>query len=98
MAAPGQFQLDETGHPTHVAGVPPDAFSATGQRWGNPLYDWAAMERDGFAWWRRRVARCARLYDVIRIDHFIGIAGITPSRRRARRLSWESGGRGRASG
>lgn len=73
-AAPGQFQLDETGRPTHVAGVPPDAFSATGQRWGNPLYDWAAMERDGFAWWRRRVARCARLYDVIRIDHFIGIA------------------------
>lgn len=67
------FQLDETGQPTAVAGVPPDAFAETGQRWGNPLYDWERMERDGFDWWRRRIAACAALYDVIRIDHFIGI-------------------------
>jgi len=67
------FELDGKGRPTAVAGVPPDAFSADGQRWGNPLYDWAAMEREGFAWWRRRVAAAARLFDVIRIDHFIGL-------------------------
>ncbi len=68
------FQLDEDGNPTHVAGVPPDAFSETGQRWGNPLYDWKRMEQDGFLWWQKRIAMCARLYDVIRIDHFIGLA------------------------
>lgn len=69
-----RFLLDSEGKPTVVAGVPPDAFSSTGQRWGNPLYDWEHMARDGFAWWRSRVANCARLYDVIRIDHFIGVA------------------------
>lgn len=68
------FELDVSGHPRHVAGVPPDLFSATGQRWGNPLYDWTAMEADGFRWWEARLRACARLYDVIRIDHFIGIA------------------------
>jgi 4-alpha-glucanotransferase len=57
-----------------VAGVPPDAFSPTGQRWGNPLYDWERMAEDGFCWWRERVAACATLYDALRIDHFIGIA------------------------
>lgn len=68
------FQLDAEGNPRDVAGVPPDDFSATGQLWGNPLYDWGRMEQDGFLWWRQRVQLCARLYDVIRIDHFIGIA------------------------
>ena len=68
------FQLDTHGHPTAVAGVPPDGFSPTGQRWGNPLYDWEHMAEDGFAWWRRRVAACGTLYDALRIDHFIGIA------------------------
>lgn len=68
------FQLDGDRRPTRVAGVPPDLFSATGQLWGNPLYDWNRMERDGFAWWRRRMAFCARLYDIVRIDHFVGIA------------------------
>lgn len=68
------FQLDEEGRPTAVAGVPPDAFSATGQRWGNPLYDWTCMEQDGFSWWRHRAVASAGLYDVIRIDHFIGIS------------------------
>lgn len=70
---PGLFQLDAQRRPTAVAGVPPDNFSASGQLWGNPLYDWQAMERDGFAWWRARMAASARLYDVVRIDHFIGI-------------------------
>ncbi len=68
------FQLDTHGHPTAVAGVPPDMFSATGQRWGNPLYDWDRMKADDFAWWRARVSACGALYDVLRIDHFIGMA------------------------
>lgn len=67
------FQLDAQGAPRRVAGVPPDDFSADGQRWGNPLYDWGAMEQDGFYWWKRRIAACAQLYDRLRIDHFIGL-------------------------
>ena len=70
---PGLFQLDDNLQPTRVAGVPPDNFSETGQLWGNPLYNWDAMEQDGFAWWKRRMAASAELYDIIRIDHFIGI-------------------------
>jgi len=69
-----QFQLDGQGRPTHVAGVPPDGFSDQGQRWGNPLYNWERMARDGFAWWKRRMKQAARMYDLVRIDHFIGIA------------------------
>ncbi|MGN0383905.1 MAG: 4-alpha-glucanotransferase [Eubacterium sp.] len=68
-----QFQLDKDLKPEKVAGVPPDAFSELGQRWGNPLYDWQYMEKQNFFWWRKRMQSSARLYDVIRIDHFIGI-------------------------
>lgn len=68
-----EFQLDENLTPVKVAGVPPDAFSDMGQKWGNPLYDWNKMESSGFGWWRMRMANSARLYDVIRIDHFLGI-------------------------
>ena len=68
-----EFQLDENLTPVKVAGVPPDAFSDKGQKWGNPLYDWDKMEVDGFLWWRKRMKNSARLYDVIRIDHFLGI-------------------------
>lgn len=71
---PEQFQLDQRLRPTRVAGVPPDAFSATGQLWGNPLYRWEDMKLDGFSWWRKRIAQNAKLYDIIRIDHFVGIA------------------------
>lgn len=67
------FELDERKKPIHIAGVPPDCFSADGQRWGNPLYDWKTMEQDGFLWWAKRMSANAKLYDVIRIDHFIGI-------------------------
>ena len=67
------FQLDKNGCPTLVAGCPPDAFSDDGQKWGNPLYDWDAMEQNGFAWWKKRMLANAKLYDVIRIDHFIGV-------------------------
>jgi len=68
------FLLDAAGHPTVVAGVPPDYFSETGQRWGNPHYDWAAMQADGFAWWRQRLAAHFEWFDLVRIDHFRGLA------------------------
>lgn len=68
------FELDEQGHPIRVAGVPPDLFSQTGQRWGNPLYNWKGMEAADFRWWRCRVRQSTLLFDVLRIDHFIGIA------------------------
>lgn len=72
---PELFQLDEkTLLPKEVAGVPPDAFSESGQLWGNPLYDWERMEQSGFAWWKERMKASGRLYDAVRIDHFIGVA------------------------
>jgi 4-alpha-glucanotransferase len=67
-----QFYLDEAGEPTLVAGVPPDYFSATGQRWGNPLYRWAEMRATGFAWWIARFRATLALFDAVRLDHFIG--------------------------
>jgi 4-alpha-glucanotransferase len=67
------FDLDARARPREVAGVPPDYFSKTGQRWGNPLYRWDEMEREGFAWWRRRVRAVLRLVDVVRVDHFRGL-------------------------
>lgn len=66
------FTLDESGQPTVVAGVPPDYFSTSGQRWGNPLYCWDRMEADGFRWWLERMRTQLRLCDIIRIDHFRG--------------------------
>ncbi len=66
------FELDEHGQPTAVSGVPPDYFSATGQRWGNPLYRWRFMEQHGFDWWVMRVKRQLELYDLLRLDHFRG--------------------------
>jgi 4-alpha-glucanotransferase len=71
-AAPELFHLDSTGHPTVVAGVPPDYFTATGQRWGNPLYRWQVHAQDHFAWWSRRLTATLSLFDMVRIDHFRG--------------------------
>ena len=68
------FELDSTGAPTVVAGVPPDVFSRTGQLWGNPLYRWSAHARDGYAWWIERIRRTLELVDIVRIDHFRGFA------------------------
>ena len=68
------FVLDEAGQPTVVAGVPPDYFSATGQRWGNPLYRWPAHAAEGYAWWVQRLRRTLELVDIVRIDHFRGFA------------------------
>ncbi|OYT72065.1 MAG: 4-alpha-glucanotransferase [Chloracidobacterium sp. CP2_5A] len=70
----GLFKLDAEGRPTRVAGVPPDYFSATGQLWGNPLYDWRRMAEDGFAWWLSRLRHLFRLVDIVRLDHFRGFA------------------------
>lgn len=64
------FLLDKDGRPTYIAGVPPDFFSEDGQRWGNPLYDWKRLEKEGFKFWLDRLAYSAELFDVIRIDHF----------------------------
>ena len=72
-AEPEFFQLGEGNIPTEVSGVPPDYFSADGQLWGNPLYDYDRMRQDGFGWWIRRVEGASRLFDVIRIDHFRGL-------------------------
>ncbi|CBI21503.3 hypothetical protein VitviT2T_011111 [Vitis vinifera] len=69
------FLLNKSGFPLLVSGVPPDAFSETGQLWGSPLYDWKAMERDRFSWWIRRIRRAQNIYDEFRIDHFRGFAG-----------------------
>jgi 4-alpha-glucanotransferase len=66
------FYLDDLGNPTVVAGVPPDYFSVTGQRWGNPLYRWDAMEKDGYKWWIQRFQVILEQVDLIRIDHFRG--------------------------
>lgn len=71
-ARPELFLLGEDLTPVEVAGVPPDYFSATGQLWGNPLYRYDVMEKDGFSWWRARILGAARLYDTLRIDHFRG--------------------------
>lgn len=69
---PQQFALTPEGKPSLVAGVPPDAFSETGQLWGNPVCNWREMERDGYAWWKKRIRQGLRLYDFMRIDHFRG--------------------------
>ena len=71
-ANPGLFYLDEELTPIDVSGCPPDAFSDDGQLWGNPLFRWEKMKEDGYAWWIRRIAHMAKLFDVVRIDHFRG--------------------------
>lgn len=70
---PTQFLLDARSLPTAVAGVPPDYFAKDGQLWGNPLYDWEAMQSDGFSWWKERISFMTELFDGVRIDHFRGI-------------------------
>ena len=71
-ANPELFQLNEKGEPVAVAGCPPDAFSATGQLWGNPLYDWGYHKKDHYSWWIKRMEYSLKLYDVVRVDHFRG--------------------------
>lgn len=71
-ANPELFQYNEDRRPSLVAGCPPDAFSADGQLWGNPLYDWEYHDKTGYAWWLQRMQHCFELYDVVRVDHFRG--------------------------
>jgi 4-alpha-glucanotransferase len=71
-----KFKLHEDGHPKVVSGVPPDYFSKTGQLWGNPIYEWDEMRRDGFHWWVARVAFSLRMFDIVRVDHFRGFSGV----------------------
>lgn len=87
-AYPEFFKKDE------VAGVPPDYFSEEGQLWGNPLYDWEAMEKDGYSWWKMRIENSLKLYDVLRFDHFRGLASywsIPKGAKSAKEGHWEEG-------
>ena len=91
---PESFQLKRTRRPRVVAGCPPDAFTRDGQYWGNPIYDWGKMERDGFSWWLRRIGMAQRRFDVVRIDHFRGLESywsIPAENRTARKGHWEKG-------
>jgi 4-alpha-glucanotransferase len=72
---PELFYLDKNGHPTVVAGVPPDYFSKTGQLWGNPIYRWDVHQASGYAWWLQRIQATLQMVDIIRLDHFRGFAG-----------------------
>ena len=91
--APDQFLLDEDYNPTVVAGCPPDGFSPDGQLWGNPIYNWELMKKDGFDWWKKRVKSAFHMYDILRIDHFRGFAGyynIPYGEPTARNGKWDS--------
>ena len=93
-ASPGSFQLDGSLRPSQVAGVPPDGFSADGQLWGNPLYDWEAMEKDGFRWWKARLRAAGRMFDIVRIDHFRGLSAywsVPAGETTAKNGSWRPG-------
>ena len=88
------FQFDENGKPVKVAGCPPDAFSADGQLWGNPLYDWEYHKKTEYAWWIQRLKACFEWYDIVRIDHFRGFDeyyAIPYGDTTARNGSWEKG-------
>ncbi len=93
-AGPNLFETDAKGVPTRVAGCPPDFFSADGQHWGNPLYDWPYHQKTGYAWWIRRVRSALRTFDLVRIDHFRGFDtywAIPASAKTARAGKWEKG-------
>ena len=93
-SAPEMFQLDRNFYHAAVAGVPPDYFAVDGQLWGNPLYDWNRMEKDGFAWWRDRIGFMCELFDGVRIDHFRAISAyysISATEKTARNGKWIKG-------
>jgi 4-alpha-glucanotransferase len=91
---PEFFALDSAGQPTAVAGVPPDYFSETGQRWGNPLYRWDVLRDSGYGWWVDRVRQALRIYDIIRLDHFRGFEAywsVPAEEPTAMKGTWEPG-------
>ena len=90
----GVFKLDKNFKPTEVAGVPPDYFSAEGQLWGNPLYNYAKMGKDGYKWWVNRIKHASELYDLVRIDHFRGLYeywAVPAGAATAKEGKWEKG-------
>ena len=89
-----QYLLDKRNMPTLVAGVPPDYFSSEGQLWGNPLYRWSEMKKDGYSWWRQRMAHMAEMFDMVRIDHFRALESfwaIPAKAKSAKEGSWKKG-------
>jgi 4-alpha-glucanotransferase len=93
-ANPDVFQLDKERRPTHIAGVPPDYFSSDGQRWGNPLYDWKYLKSSRYKWWLKRLAAMGKIYDILRVDHFIGFANyysIPAKDKTAKHGRWKKG-------
>ncbi len=90
---PQEYKLDSDGYGNQLAGVPPDYFSEEGQSWGNPLYNWEAMSKDGFNWWKERIAKAIKDYDYIRLDHFRGFAGYytIPAGSSAKDGYWQEG-------
>ena len=93
-ASPEQFYLDEELNMIDVAGCPPDAFSEDGQLWGNPLFRWDVMKKDGYTWWTKRIKAMSKLYDVVRIDHFRGFDSyyaIPAKDKTARNGEWREG-------
>jgi 4-alpha-glucanotransferase len=90
-AQPHYFKLDESGNPLVMAGVPPDSFSESGQCWGNPIYNWNAMQQDGFQWWLARFRSQSAFFDLMRIDHFRGLEAyweIPADKKDARKGEW----------
>lgn len=88
------FDLDEDFTPRHVAGVPPDYFSEDGQLWGNPLYKWDIMKKDGFLWWKDRLSHAFKMFDSVRIDHFRGLESywsVEKNKKTAKEGKWEKG-------
>jgi 4-alpha-glucanotransferase len=93
-ANPTQFYLDKKLNPIEVAGCPPDAFTADGQLWGNPLFRWDVMKKDNYSWWIRRIKAMSQLYDIVRIDHFRGFDSyyaIPAKDKTARNGRWKKG-------
>ncbi|MBO7385426.1 MAG: 4-alpha-glucanotransferase [Clostridia bacterium] len=91
-ANPDMFLLDADRRPVKVAGVPPDYFSEDGQLWGNPLYNWRAQKKSGYTWWINRLKTASELYDIVRVDHFIGFANyyaVKAGAKNARAGRWE---------
>lgn len=94
-ASPAEFQLDRDLRCKNVAGVPPDYFSEDGQLWGNPLYDWEHMKKNGYIFWKKRLGGALRLYDTVRLDHFRGFASywsIPAGEKTAKNGKWCKGG------
>ena len=91
---PSLFSLDHTFHPHHVSGAPPDYFTPEGQKWNTPVYEWSNHAKDGYSWWKKRIAHAFRCFDVVRLDHFRGFESfwaVPPADEDARNGLWKRG-------